>query len=135
MFDVRTAGLMDGSLSSALLSNGMGADFLWSVCLGAMAALSLNAWRRMHPDAWAPLQWDREGLPVMRAQRSLAVAFTPMAAAAGGLLLAASERMSGQVEPGWAAVRLIAPVLLLAAHRSHLRHAMKTLKVEGGLRA
>ncbi|HUO23181.1 MAG TPA: hypothetical protein VMU59_11750 [Caulobacteraceae bacterium] len=135
MFDVRMAGLEDGPLWSALLSNGLGADILWSLCLAAMAALSLRAWRRMHPTAWAPLQWDRHGQPVMRAQRDLAVAFTPLAAAVGGLLLAAAERLSGQVEPGWLAVRLLAPLLLLAAHRSHLRHAMKTLKVEGGLKA
>ena len=134
MFDVRAAGLADGPWSNALLSNGMGADVLWGLCLVAMAALSLRAWRRMHPEAMAPLQWDREGLPVVRAQRSLAVAFTPLAAVVGGLLLAASERMAGEVEPGWGAVRLVAPLLLLAAHRSHMGHALKTLKVEGGLR-
>jgi hypothetical protein len=134
MFDVRTAGLADGSLSGAFLFNGAGADMLWSACLLAMAALSVKAWRRIHPEAMAPLQWDRDGRPVMRAGRDLAVAFTPMAAAVGGLLLAASARMAGQVELGWGAVRIVSPLLLLAAHRSHLRHAVKTLKVEGGLR-
>ena len=133
MFAVNAAGLGGGLLSTNVLSPGASADILWSLCLVAMTALSLRAWLRIHPDAWAPLQWDREGQPVMRAQRSLAVAFTPLAAAVGGLLLAASERMSGQSEPGWDAVRLVAPLLLLAAHRSHLRHAVKTLKVEGGL--
>ena len=121
-------------LSTAdMLAGGLWADILWSVCLGLMAALSLRAWRKIHPEAWAPLQWGRDGQPVMRAQRDLAVAFTPLAATVGGLLLAASERLAGVAEPAWLVVRVGAPLLLLAAHRSHLRHAIKTLKVEGGL--
>ncbi len=116
------------------LSQGMWADVVWSVCLGAMTALSLRAWRKIHPEAWAPLQWDRDGQPVMRAQRGLAVAFTPAAAMVGGLLLAAGERMAGETGAGWMTLRLLAPMLLLAAHQAHLRGALKTLKVEGGLR-
>jgi len=114
---------------------GVLADGVWSVCLGLMTTLSLLAWRRMHPEAMAPLQWGRDGRPVMRAGRGLAVGFTPLAAAVGGLMLAAGERMSAVAEPGWMAVRLIAPLLILAAHEAHLRSALKTLKAEGGLRA
>jgi hypothetical protein len=119
---------------SAVLADGVWVDVLWSLCLGFMAGLSLRAWRQIRPEAWTPLQWGRDGQPVMRAQRSLAVAFTPIAATAGGLLLAAVARMSDGAEPGWIAVRLIAPVLLVAVHKAHLRSALQTLKVEGGLR-
>ena len=118
----------------AAFADGLWADVLWSVCLGVMTGLSLRTWRQVDSAAWVPLQWGRDGKPVMRAQRSLALAFTPMAATVAGLLLAASERLSGGVEPGWTVVRVIAPLLLLVAHRSHLSHALKTLKVEGGLR-
>ncbi len=120
--------------AAAVVSDGIFADVVWSLCLGVMIALSLNAWRRIHPQALAPLQWGRDGQPVMRAGRSLAVAFTPLAATVGGLVLAAGERLSAAAEPGWMAVRLIAPLLILIAHQAHLRSALKTLKVEGGLR-
>ena len=33
-----------------------------------MAWCSARAWRRMDAEAWAPLQWGRDGRPVMRAQ-------------------------------------------------------------------
>jgi hypothetical protein len=122
-------------LNASLVDSGLWADLLWSLCLGVMTGLSLRAWSKIHPDAWTPLQWGRDGKPVMRAQRSLAVAFTPIAASAGGLLLAAGERMSDGAQPGLIAVRLIAPLLLLAAHQAHLGSALQTLKVEGGLRA
>ncbi|HEX4177058.1 MAG TPA: hypothetical protein VHY57_01420, partial [Rhizomicrobium sp.] len=92
------------------LACGLCADVMWSVCLGVMTGLSLRAWRLIHPHAWTPLQWGRDGQPVMRAQRGLAVAFTPIAAAVGGLMLAAGERMAGVAEPGWMAVRLLAPL-------------------------
>ena len=121
-------------LSAVALDDGLMVDVLWSVCLGAMAGMSLRAWRRVDREAWVPLQWGRDGRPVMRAQRGLALAFTPMAATIGGLLLAACERVAGASDPAWTVVRLIAPLLLLAAHRSHLGHAVATLKVEGGLR-
>jgi hypothetical protein len=120
---------------SAIVLGGVWADVTWSVCLGLMTALSLLAWRRIHPEAMAPLQWGRDGKPIMRAGRGLAVGFTPLAATVGGLMLAAGERMSAVAEPGWMAVRLIAPLLILAAHQAHLRSALKTLKVEGGLRS
>ena len=121
-------------LSAAVLSDGMFADVSWSLCLGVMIALSLNAWSRIQPEALAPLQWGRDGRPIMRAQRGLAVAFTPLAATVAGLVLAAGERLSVVAEPGWIALRLIAPLLILIAHQAHLRSALKTLKVEGGLR-
>ena len=121
-------------LSAAALSDGIFADVIWSLCLGIMIALSLKAWSRIHPEALTPLQWGRDGRPIMRAQRGLAVAFTPLAATVAGLVLAAGERMSATAEPGWMAVRLIAPLLILIAHQAHLRSALKTLKVEGGLR-
>ena len=109
------------------------ADCVWALCLAAMAVCSLLAWRRIHPEAWAPLQWGRDGRPVMRAQRDLAVSFTPVAAMVGGLLLAAVSRLYGS-SLGWHALRMTAPLLLLAAHQAHMRGALKTLKVEGGLR-
>ena len=115
--------------------NGVWADGVWSLCLGLMTALSLLAWRRIHPEAMAPLQWGRDGKPIMRAGRSLAVGFTPLVATVGGLMLAAGERLSAVPEPGWMAVRLVAPLLILVAHQAHLRSALKTLKVEGGLRS
>jgi hypothetical protein len=118
----------------ASLAWGLCADVMWSLCLGVMTALSLRAWRMIHPEAWTPLQWGRDGQPVMRAQRGLAVAFTPIAATVGGLMLAAGERMAGVAEPGWVAVRLIAPLLLVIAHQAHLDSALDTLKTEGGLR-
>ena len=70
----------------------------------------------------------------MRAGRALAVGFTPLAAMVGGLMMAAGERLSPAPEPGWLTVRLIAPLLILAAHQAHLRSALRTLKAEGGLR-
>ena len=111
------------------------ADGVWAAALGVMALCSLRAWRRMDAEAWAPLQWNRQGRPVMRAQRNLAVAFTPLAAMVGGLLLAAGARLGDPSETGWAAIRLAAPMLLAIAHQAHLRGALKTLKAEGGLRA
>mgnify|MGYP001552897443 FL=1 len=120
--------------SALSLGGGLWADGIWSLCLGLMTALSLVAWRRIHPEAMAPLQWGRDGRPIMRAGRALAVSFTPLAAAVGGLMMAAGERLSPAPEPAWLAVRLIAPLLILAAHQAHLRSALKTLKVEGGLR-
>jgi hypothetical protein len=110
------------------------ADGVWAVALVVMALCSARAWRRMDSEAWAPLQWGRDGRPVMRAQRDLAVAFTPMVAMAGGLLLAAGARLGDPSEIGWAALRLAAPVLLVVTHQMHLRGALKTLKAEGGLR-
>jgi hypothetical protein len=109
------------------------ADVVWAAALAVMALCSARAWRRMDAEAWAPLQWNRHGKPVMRAQRDLAVAFTPMAAMAGGLLLAAGARL-GDPSTGWALTRLIAPLLLAVAHQAHLRGALTTLKAEGGLR-
>jgi hypothetical protein len=111
------------------------ADGVWAVCLIAMTLCSARAWRRMDAEAWAPLQWNRHGQPMLRAQRDLAVAFTPMAATAGGLLLAAGARLGDPSQTGWAALRLLAPMLLVVAHQAHLRSALKTLKAEGGLRA
>lgn len=110
------------------------ADGIWALALAAMALCSARAWRRIDAEAWAPLQWDRDGRPVMRAQRDLAVAFTPIAATVGGLLLAAGARLGDPSETGWVALRLIAPLLLVIAHQLHLKGALKTLKAEGGLR-
>ena len=111
------------------------ADGVWAAALIVMALCSVRAWRRIDAEAWAPLQWNRHGKPVMRAQRDLAVAFTPLAAMAGGLLLAAGARLGDPSETGWAVTRLLAPLLLAIAHQAHLRGALKTLKAEGGLRA
>jgi hypothetical protein len=110
------------------------ADLVWAAALAFMALCSARAWRRMDAEAWAPLQWDRTGRPVMRAQRDLAVAFTPLVAMAGGLLLAAGARLGDPSQTGWDMVRLAAPVLLAAAHQHHLKGALKTLKAEGALR-
>ena len=110
------------------------ADGVWAGALFVMTFCSVRAWRRMDAEAWAPLQWGRDGRPVMRAQRDLAVAFTPLVAMAGGLLLAAGARLGDPSETGWVAVRLAAPLLLAITHQMHLRGALKTLKAEGGLR-
>ena len=110
------------------------ADGVWALALTVMIACSARAWRRMDAEAWAPLQWGRDGRPVMRAQRDLAVAFTPMAALAGGLLLAAGARLGDPSQTGWVLVRLTAPLLLAVSHQMHLKGALKTLKAEGGLR-
>jgi hypothetical protein len=111
------------------------ADAVWALAIVVMTLCSARAWRRMDAGAWAPLQWNRHGKPVMRAQRDLAVAFTPMATIAAGLLMAAGARLGDASETGWAATRLVAPLLLALAHQLHLRGALKTLKAEGGLRA
>jgi hypothetical protein len=110
------------------------ADGVWAAALLVMAVCSARAWRRMDAEAWAPLQWGRDGRPVMRAQRDLAVAFTPMVAMASGLLLAAGARLGDPSETGWAVLRLTTPLLLMIAHQMHLKGALKTLKAEGGLR-
>jgi hypothetical protein len=110
------------------------ADLVWGLALATMTYRSVRAWRRMDPDAWAPLQWNRAGRPIMRAQRDLAVAFTPLVALAGGLLFAAGARLGDDYQTGWAAMRLTAPVLLAAAHHAHMRGAVKTLKAEGALK-
>lgn len=111
------------------------ADGIWGLALLVMALCSVRAWRRMDAEAWAPLQWGRDGQPVMRAQRDLAVAFTPLVAMASGLLLAAGARLGDPSETGWVALRLVAPVLLVFTHQMHLKGALKTLQAEGGLRA
>jgi hypothetical protein len=111
------------------------ADGVWATALLVMSLCSLRAWRRMDAEAWAPLQWNRDGQPVMRAQRDLAVAFTPLVAMAGGLLLAAGARLGDPSETGWVVLRLTAPILLMVMHQAHLKGALKTLKAEGGLRA
>ena len=110
------------------------ADTVWTLAVLAMVAASARAWSRMDAEAWAPLQWGRDGRPVMRAQRDLAVAFTPLAAMAGGLLLAAGARLGDPSETAWDAIRLAAPVLLAVAHLAHMRGALKTLGAEGALR-
>lgn len=110
------------------------ADAIWAAALLVMTLCSIRAWRRMDAGAWAPLQWGRDGQPVMRAQRDLAVAFTPLVAMAGGLLLAAGARLGDASETGWVALRLVAPILLAITHQMHLKGALKTLKAEGGLR-
>lgn len=110
------------------------ADGVWALALAVMTLCSIRAWRRMDAEAWAPLQWARDGRPVMRAQRDLAVAFTPLVAMAAGLLLAAGARLGDASETGWVALRLAAPVLLAISHQIHLKGALKTLKAEGGLR-
>ena len=110
------------------------ADGVWAAAMVVMILCSARAWRRMTADAWAPLQWGRDGRPVMRAQRDLAVAFTPMVAMAGGLLLAAGARLGDPSQTGWVALRLVAPVLLAITHQMHLKGALKTLKAEGALR-
>ncbi|MEI9891592.1 MAG: hypothetical protein WDN45_14855 [Caulobacteraceae bacterium] len=110
------------------------ADGVWAAALVVMTFCSVRAWRRMDAEAWAPLQWGRDGRPVMRAQRDLAVAFTPLVAVAGGLLFAAGARLGDPSETGWAALRLTAPVLLAVTHRTHMKSALKTLKAEGALR-
>jgi hypothetical protein len=110
------------------------ADGVWALALIVMTLCSIRAWRRMDAEAWAPLQWSRDGRPVMRAQRDLAVTFTPLVAMAAGLLLAAGARLGDASETGWVALRLTAPVLLVIAHQMHLKGALKTLKAEGGLR-
>ena len=107
------------------------ADGVWAAALMVMILCSARAWRRMDAEAWPPLQWGRDGDPVMRAQRDLAVAFTPMAALAGGLLLAAGARLGDPSQTGWVLVRLAAPVLLAAAHQMHLRGAAQTLEGRG----
>src|ERR1700744_670133 len=103
------------------------ADGVWAAALTVMVLCAARAWRRMDAEAWAPLQWGADGRPVMRAQRDLAVAFTPIVAAAGGLLLAAGARLGDPSETPWVLVRLTAPVLLAVAHQVHLRGALKTL--------
>jgi hypothetical protein len=110
------------------------ADGVWAAALMVMVMCSVRAWRRIDAEAWAPLQWGRDGRPVMRAQRDLAVAFTPLVAMAGGLLLAAGARLGDPSEPGWAALRLAAPIVLAITHQLHMKGALKTLKAEGGLR-
>ena len=120
---------------AAQLDSGLLADGVWAVCLGLMAFMSLQAWRRMQPTAWAPLQWGFDGAPVMRAQRNLAVAFTPLAASVAGLMLAAAERMTETTSDAWTLLRGVTPVLLVVAHQAHMGGVLKTLKAEGGLKA
>jgi hypothetical protein len=110
------------------------ADVVWAAALMVMIACSVRAWRRMDAAAWAPLQWSRDGRPVMRAQRDLAVAFTPLVAMAGGLLMAAGARLGDPSQTGWVVLRLLAPLVLVITHQVHLKGALKTLKAEGGLR-
>ena len=110
------------------------ADGVWAAALLVMALCSVRAWRRMDAEVWAPLQWGRDGRPVMRAQRDLAVAFTPLVAMAGGLLLAAGARLGEDGQPGWILIRLAAPVMLAVLHQLHMKGAVKTLKAEGALR-
>ena len=110
------------------------ADGVWAAALAVMALCSARAWRRMDAEAWAPLQWGRDGRPVMRAQRDLAVGFTPLVAMAGGLLLAAGARLGDDGQTGWTVIRLAAPVMLAVLHQAHMKGAMKTLKAEGALR-
>jgi hypothetical protein len=110
------------------------ADGVWAAALLVMVLCSARAWRRMDAEAWAPLQWGRDGRPVMRAQRDLAVAFTPMVAMAGGLLLAAGARLGDPAQTGWTVIRLAAPLMLAILHQVHMRGAVKTLKAEGALR-
>jgi hypothetical protein len=110
------------------------ADGVWAVALVVMAWCSARAWRRMDAETRAPLQWSRDGRPLVRAQRDLAVTITPLAAMAAGLLLAAGARLGDPSQIGWVVLRLIAPVLLAVAHEVHLNGALKTLKAEGRLR-
>ncbi len=110
------------------------ADGVWVAALAIMILCSARAWRRMNAEAWAPLQWTRDGRPLMRAQRDLAVAFTPLTALASGLLLAAGARLGDPLSIGWDLMRLAAPVLLALAHQVHLSGALRTLQAEGGLR-
>ncbi|HEY4030393.1 MAG TPA: hypothetical protein VGM25_08620 [Caulobacteraceae bacterium] len=110
------------------------ADCVWVLALVVMTLCSARAWLRMDAEAWAPLQWNRDGRPMMRAQRDLAVAFTPMVAMAGGLLLAAGARLGDPSQTGWVALRLVTPLLLAITHQMHLTSALKTLKAEGSLR-
>ena len=44
------------------------ADSIWAAALLVMTLCSIRAWRRMDAAAWVPLQWGRDGQPVMRAQ-------------------------------------------------------------------
>src|ERR1700760_4030574 len=93
------------------------ADGVWVGAPIVLMVCSVRAWRRMDAEAWAPLQWSRDGRPVMRAQRDLAVAFTPLVAMAAGLLLAAGARLGDPSETGWVTLRLVAPVMLTIAHQ------------------
>ena len=119
---------------AAAFDGGVIADAVWGACMALMVFSSLTTFRRVERTAAVPLQWGRDGAPVLRAQRSLAVAFTPMAAAVGGLMLAAVERMSGGGGDLWLATRLLAPVVLVVVHRAHMSSALVTLKGEGGLK-
>ncbi len=110
------------------------ADGIWALAIVAMGLCSVRAWRRIDAEAWAPLQWGRDGRPVMRAQRDLAVAFTPLVAMAGGLLLAAGARLGDPSQTGWTVIRLAAPIMLVVFHQAHMKGAVKTLKAEGALR-
>jgi hypothetical protein len=105
------------------------ADVIWLLALAAMALQSRAAWKTLPEEGWTPMQWGPDGEPTASASRDLAVAFTPMAAALGGLLLAAAARMAGD-EPGLGltAVRFAAPVLLALAHRWHLQAAVATVR-------
>ncbi len=108
---------------------------VWVIALAAMALCSARAWRRIDANAWAPLQWAPDGFPLLRCRREFVVTFTPVLSMTAGLQLADGVRDGQIYGPGWAALRLIAPVLLAIAHHLHLTAVVATLKAEGGLKA
>ncbi|MEW6018538.1 MAG: hypothetical protein AB1760_10750 [Pseudomonadota bacterium] len=112
-------------------------DALWIVALAMMAGASQRAWRRIPAGTKLPMQFSRDGRPVLRLRRAIALLLTPTIAFIVSLFLLGQNRA---IAPGTAdalvlfGVRATLAAVFALAHLRWLDAAMKQLAEEGALK-
>ncbi|WP_333587678.1 hypothetical protein [Phenylobacterium sp.] len=112
-------------------------DALWIVALAMMAGASQRAWRRIEPGTRLPMQFARDGRPVMRLPKAAALLLVPAIAFVTSLFLLAQNRA---IPPGTPealilfGVRATLAAAFALAHLRWLEAAMKQLAQEGALK-
>lgn len=116
---------------------GIVGDALWIVALAMMAGASQRAWRRIEPGTKVPMQFSRDGRPVLRARRAVALTLVPGIAFVVSIFLLGQNRA---IPPGTPealilfGVRATLAAVFALAHLRWLEAALKQLDEEGALK-
>ena len=116
---------------------GIFGDALWIIALSMMAGGAREAWRRLDAETRVPMQFSREGKPVWRLKRNVALLSVPLFALAVGLFLGAQSRSlpAGPDMLVLFGVRATLAAVFTLVHMRWLSAAMAQLSEEGALRS
>ncbi|MDP1615957.1 hypothetical protein [Phenylobacterium sp.] len=117
---------------------GIVGDALWILSLSIMASASRGAWKRIDPQTTLPMQFARDGRPVLRLKRNIALLLVPTLGFLISLLLLGQNRATPPGTPEALilfGVRATLAGLFALVHLRWLSAALAQLDQEGALRS